>query len=1088
MAMSFKYLLLAVWLISYASIQTLNAQSIGDFEYLSKSGLKAKSQEIEIINSYTDSKLPIRHIYFTQKLNGRKLLPIISSVHCNIESDQLIQKNIRENLNEDKHLTFPQSNHEFALEWYLNFRTTRDASFKIYSNSFRKMNTNRSAEYVARFININDPNETILIEEVYCNINDDLIPAYHISHISSKDNLTVYLSILDQSILLEDNKILECEMPLPKVKNLSFFSYATKFTSSASNSYEVFELPDESPNHNTRKIVTAPWLKNTNASPLGWHHDGLLMYQITKGNNANVYEDMDGNNAPLPGDSSYVDGGLQLHFTFPYSKDSAIMTNRDAAITNAFYWTNTVHDLLYNYGFAEQESNFQYSNFGKGGTGGDPVKVEVYDEINDARNNANFGTPPEGISPLMQVYAWQQPSFDTMVVNSPTSIAGKYPYVPGAIGPKIKSALRADIAFPKDGSAYPSCGCASYNSSVRNKIVFIDRGICSYIAKITRAQDSGAIAIVICNQDNNPPVVIGGYISSSSIPIVMMSKANCDVLRLVTSSTINATLLPASEIKFKSNQKIYSFANANFGPAIPKYLQGENIQIQDNLGNFQDACDPIVNDIKDKIVFIDEGNCEVSFKVYQAQLKGAAAAVVCNLNGNEPDTLPTGSFGHLISIPTIGMSKSNCDSIKNTFPSSSTFENNLPPLLNGEMDAGLIAHEYGHGVSLRLTGGGAGSCLTNQEQAGEGWSDFFGLMLTTKPTHRAYDNRGIGTFVSGDQINEVGIRPYPYNVDTTINPAKYSWLKDQWKISMPHGIGYVWCSMIWDLNWALIKTYGFESNLFTSNSTKGNAKTLNLIMLGLKLQVCSPGFVDARNAILKADSILYNGQNSCIIWNIFARRGLGYSANQGSPYRRDDGVEAFDLPVACTKLNDEELFGIAVLAADEVALFATAEQHSITLNWRISESLKNFPFKIYKKKFSDDSVEKIFEGVGNQNNQLIDRDVEFNENYYYQIVFSLPTKKLQSSWVSARLNDNNYSWSIYPNPAMDKTKIVFFEKIKSNSTISLYNAIGFKLDEFELVPNQNEVILETENLKSGMYFIQCKIGANYTSKKLEVIH
>ena len=63
------------------------------------------------------------------------------------------------------------------------------------------MSTNRSAEYVARFININDPNETILIEEVYCNINDDLIPAYHISHISSKDNLTVYLSILDQSIL-----------------------------------------------------------------------------------------------------------------------------------------------------------------------------------------------------------------------------------------------------------------------------------------------------------------------------------------------------------------------------------------------------------------------------------------------------------------------------------------------------------------------------------------------------------------------------------------------------------------------------------------------------------------------------------------------------------------------------------------------------------------------------------------------------------------------------------------------------------------------------------------------------------------------
>jgi hypothetical protein len=1088
MAMSIKYLFLFVWLVCGVSILPLDAQSIEDFRYLREVGLPANSEEIEIVNSYTDSKLPIRHIYFTPKLNGRKLLPIISSIHFNVENGKLVQKNINEGKISEQQLSFPKSNFESAFKWYINYRSAQDIKFKIESNSFRQANTNRSAEFVTRFVNINDLNDAIIVEEVYCNLNDDLIPAYHISHISSKDNLTMYLSIADGKILVEDNKILECEMPLPKVKTQSLFSYEAKSNSIASNSYEVFELPDESPNHNARKIVTAPWLKNTNASPLGWHHDGLLMYQITKGNNANVYEDMDGNNAPSPGDTSYVDGGLQLDFSFPYSKDSAIMMNRNAAITNAFYWTNTVHDLLYNYGFAEQESNFQYSNFGKGGTGGDPVKVEVYDEINDARNNANFGTPPEGISPLMQVYAWQQPSFDTMVVNSPASIAGKYAYVPGAIGPKIKSALSADIAFPKDGSAYPTCGCASYNSYVRNKIVFIDRGICSYIAKITRAQDSGAIAIVICNQDNNPPVVIGGYISSSSIPIVMMSKANCDVLRLVTSSTINATLLPPSEIKFKSNQKSYPFANANFGPAIPKYLQGDNIQIQDNLGNFQDACDPIVNNIENKIVFIDEGNCEVSFKVYQAQLKGAAAAVVCNLSGNEPDTLPTGSFGHLISIPTIGMSKSNCDSIKMTIPSTSTFENNLPPLLNGEMDAGLIAHEYGHGVSLRLTGGGAGSCLTNQEQAGEGWSDFFGLMLTTKPTHRAYDNRGIGTFVSGDQINEVGIRPYPYNVDTTINPARYSWLKDQWKISMPHGIGYVWCSMIWDLNWALTKTYGFESNLFTPNSTKGNAKSLNLIMLGLKLQVCSPGFVDARNAILKADSILYNGQNSCIIWNIFARRGLGFSANQGSPYRRDDGVEAFDLPVSCSRLSDEELFGLSVLAADEVALFATAEQNTISLKWRISESLKKFPFKIYKKKFNDDTVETIFEGEGNLNNLYIDSDVDFNESYYYQIVFGLATKELQSSWVSARLNDKDYNWSIHPNPAKDKTKIIFIEKIKSNSTISLFNAVGFKLDEFELVPNQNEVILNTENLKSGMYFLQCKIGANYTTKKLEIIH
>lgn len=149
-----------------------------------------------------------------------------------------------------------------------------------------------------------------------------------------------------------------------------------------------------------------------------------------------------------------------------------------------------------------------------------------------------------------------------------------------------------------------------------------------------------------------------------------------------------------------------------------------NVQVIDNLGNIQDACDPIQNDITNKIALIDEGNCEISYKIYQAQIKGASAAVICHVSNDYPDTLPRGNFGNLITIPSIGLSKSDCDEIKSNLPSNSTFINRIPQLLNGEMDAGLITHEYGHGVSLRLTGGGAGSCLSNQEQAGEGWSDF----------------------------------------------------------------------------------------------------------------------------------------------------------------------------------------------------------------------------------------------------------------------------------------------------------------------------------------------------------------------------
>ena len=51
--------------------------------------------------------------------------------------------------------------------------------------------------------------------------------------------------------------------------------------------------------------------------------------------------------------------------------------------------------------------------------------------------------------------------------------------------------------------------------------------------------------------------------------------------------------------------------------------------------------------------------------------------------------------------------------------------------VDGSFDNGIVAHEYGHGISNRLTAGASStSCLQNAEQMGEGWSDWFGLMIT----------------------------------------------------------------------------------------------------------------------------------------------------------------------------------------------------------------------------------------------------------------------------------------------------------------------------------------------------------------------
>ena len=217
------------------------------------------------------------------------------------------------------------------------------------------------------------------------------------------------------------------------------------------------------------------------------------------------------------------------------------------------------------------------------------------------------------------------------------------------------------------------------------------------------------------------------------------------------------------------------------------------------------------------------------------------------------------------------------------------------PQRDGDFDNGIIIHEYGHGISNRLTGGpSAASCLGNQEQMGEGWSDWLGLMLTIESGDQGSDRRGIGTYALGEPTTGDGIRDYPYSTNMSIDPRTYDAIKTA---AVPHGVGSTWAAMLWEVTWGLVNQYGFSTDFY--NGTAGNNMAIQLVIDGMKLQPCSPGFVDARNAILLADQNNYGGANQCLIWTAFAKRGLGFSASQGSSGSRSDGTQAFDLPVAC---------------------------------------------------------------------------------------------------------------------------------------------------------------------------------------------
>lgn len=211
---------------------------------------------------------------------------------------------------------------------------------------------------------------------------------------------------------------------------------------------------------------------------------------------------------------------------------------------------------------------------------------------------------------------------------------------------------------------------------------------------------------------------------------------------------------------------------------------------------------------------------------------------------------------------------------------------------DGSFDNHVIVHEYAHGLSTRLTGGPSNAnCLDNDEQMGEGWSDWYANMLTMTKDDLPTDARAVGTWLFGQDRDGRGIRDFPYSTDLSVDPRTYA---DVINTRSAHAVGSIWAAMLWELTWGLIENHGFDEDIYNGNG--GNNIALALVTEALKIQPCSPGFVDGRDAILAADRILYNVNNECIIWDAFAKRGLGFSANQGSSDSTTDGTEAFDSP------------------------------------------------------------------------------------------------------------------------------------------------------------------------------------------------
>jgi extracellular elastinolytic metalloproteinase len=408
--------------------------------------------------------------------------------------------------------------------------------------------------------------------------------------------------------------------------------------------YEVFARPLEHPDDGPRTVEVDPALAGGVASPFGWHDtDGIAgaEYTVTRGNNVHAYTDADADNLPDPG--SAPDGGIEHEFLFPLDLSADPAAYRPAAVTNAFYWCNVLHDVLYRHGFDEASGNFQESDYGRGGVAGDPVLVEVQE--GQFTNGVTVSVQADGVPPRLQL---------------------------------------------------------------------------------------GVFTVTTPRRDS----------------------------------------------------------------ALSSYA---------------------------------------------------------------------------------------------------------------------IVYAYTRAVTQRLVGGPlVTTCLTAAEATGMsiGWSDWIALVVTANASDAAATSRGVGTYLMGQPPEGPGIRVAPYSTDPGVNSLTYASIRT---LAPPFGTGTVWATALWEMYWALVEKHGFEPDIYADWASGGNNLALRLVIDGMKLAPCNPGFVDGRDAILAADQSLTGGANQCEIWRAFAARGLGAGASQGSAASLTDGIESFDVPPGCS------LTGIDPTAGDESA-------------------------------------------------------------------------------------------------------------------------------------------------------------------------
>jgi extracellular elastinolytic metalloproteinase len=219
------------------------------------------------------------------------------------------------------------------------------------------------------------------------------------------------------------------------------------------------------------------------------------------------------------------------------------------------------------------------------------------------------------------------------------------------------------------------------------------------------------------------------------------------------------------------------------------------------------------------------------------------------------------------------------------------------PCVDGDFDASVFGHEYTHSISGRMVAGpDSGLSGFQAGSMGEAWSDQVALeYLFSHDYDLGTTNPWVeGPYVTGNKTT--GIRNYALNK----NPLQYGDLGYDSTGPEVHADGEVWNAAMWNVRQALVNKWnpiyayndkdlqrhcaeGFRGTRsphgpLPASRCPGNIRWITLMFDSFLLQQSATSMLDARDAMLAADRMRFKGNNQTVIWDAFARTGMGKNA------------------------------------------------------------------------------------------------------------------------------------------------------------------------------------------------------------------